>query len=88
MNHFILKFLIRKCNQAEKQSYIQYIKYNDTFQTSWITKVSKQRDNILCLNLRCECGTYIHVNEKGNAYCSNNHSCKKIVYQVINDLYF
>ncbi len=88
MNHFILKFLLRKCNQAEKQSYIRYIKYNDTFQTSWITKVSKQRDNILCLNLTCECGTYIHVNEKGNAYCSNNHSCKKIVYQVINDLYF
>lgn len=87
ISNFILGFLLRKCNQDEKQSYIQYIKYNDFSQTLWITKMAKQRDAILCLNLKCECDTYIHINEKGNAYCDNHHPCKKIVYQVINDLY-
>lgn len=81
-SQFINTFLLSTCNDSEKNSYIQYINGNIS-ETQWIEKVSLQRDCILLKNLKCSCGKYIHVNEKGRCYCDEKHSCENIVYNTL-----
>lgn len=76
-------FMLKDLTPTEMESYKQYTRHNNTMETDWITKVSKQRDAILSLDPRCNCGGYININEYGNGKCSIGHNTNRILNRYI-----